>query len=92
MSANIRNNRLLHEMKLMSKSNGENNIYYQTNEENINEVIVMLVGPQDTPYANGFYFFKCIYPDNYPYEPMKVKFLTTDGKTRMKEKKKLNYA
>ena len=81
--SNIRTNRLLHELKLMTKGNGENNIFYQSDEENINKVIVMLIGPEDTPYEKGFYFFKCKYPDNYPFEPIKVKFLTTDMNTRM---------
>jgi len=83
MASKIRFNRIMHEHKLMNKSNGDNNIYYYTNDEDINIVYIMLIGPENTPYSNGFYFFRCIYPDNYPYEPLKVLFLTTDGKTRM---------
>ena len=30
-----------------------------------------------------FYFFEIRFPENYPYSPPKVKFLTNDGNTRM---------
>uniref|UniRef100_A0A0G4HYP7 Ubiquitin-conjugating enzyme E2 Z n=1 Tax=Chromera velia CCMP2878 TaxID=1169474 RepID=A0A0G4HYP7_9ALVE len=39
----------------------------------------LLIGPEDTPYAGGFFHFLVNAPDNYPHEPPRVKLLTTDG-------------
>lgn len=40
---------------------------------------ILVIGPSDTPYDGGlFYFFlKC--PTNYPMQPPKIKLMTTDG-------------
>ena len=67
----------------ISERYGENRIYYKTIEDNINQVYVMIVGPEDTPYHNGFYCFLATYPDDYPWSPIKVKFLTTESNSRM---------
>ena len=58
------------------------NIFYIPNEDVNNIGYAMIIGPKDTPYENGFYFFEFIYPDNYPFSPPKVIFKTHDGKTR----------
>ena len=43
----------------------------------------LIIGPDDSPYACGLFFFD-IYLDRYPTGPPKVKFLTTgSGKYRM---------
>ena len=57
-------------------------IFYQANEDNIEKGYAMIIGPQDTPYENGFYFFEFMFPNNYPFSPPKVFFRTTDNKTR----------
>ena len=59
-----------------------NNIYYEHDEENILVGYAMIVGPEDTPYYGGFYFFKFNYPHNYPHSPPKVTYYTNDGVTR----------
>lgn len=79
----LRQRRILHEIKQINKKQGEHGIYYYVNDENINKILVMIIGPEDTPYGLGFYFFEAIYPENYPFSPMKVKFLTTDPNVRM---------
>lgn len=58
------------------------NIFYIPNEDIHNIGYAMIIGPKETPYENGFYFFEFIYPDNYPFSPPKVIFKTHDGKTR----------
>lgn len=58
------------------------NIYYKHDEEIINKGYAMIIGPKNTPYQYGFYFFKFKFPDNYPFEPPQVTFLTNDGKMR----------
>merc|ERR1719440_1352517 len=42
----------------------------------------MIVGPDGTPYENGFYFFEVTYPNDYPTHPPHVDFLTGDGRCR----------
>jgi ubiquitin-protein ligase len=61
----------------------DNNIIVIHDETDVNISRACIIGPSDTPYAHGFYFFELRFPDNYPYEPFKVSFLTNDGKTRM---------
>lgn len=50
---------------------------------NINQVKCLIIGPENTPYENGFYLFEIIFPNNYPFSPPKATFYTNDGKTRM---------
>lgn len=57
-------------------------IYFYYDESNVMETRIMIIGPEDTPYENGFYFFQFSFPNNYPFEPPKVKYYTLDGDTR----------
>lgn len=43
---------------------------------------VLMCGPEDTPYENGFFYFQFEMPVEYPLVPPKVKFMTTDGMIR----------
>lgn len=45
---------------------GENNWQWQCTIE----------GPDDTPYADGFFFITVDFPDDYPHKPPKVRFTT----------------
>ena len=58
------------------------NIYYKHSETNILEGYALIIGYNDTPYENGFYLFKFEFPENYPFSPPKVIYLTNDGKMR----------
>lgn len=80
---NIRQKRIIYELSQIHKKQGENGIYYHYDDEDINTVYAMIVGPVDTPYHLGFYLFKAKYPENYPFTPMKVTFLTTEPHVRM---------
>ena len=60
----------------------EHGIYYEHDEANMLCAKAMVIGPEDTPYADGFYLFKIKYPSNYPYSPPSVNFCTSDGVTR----------
>jgi ubiquitin-protein ligase len=60
----------------------QNGIYYIHDETNIMRGYAMIVGPSDTPYFGGYYFFMFDYPVDYPFSPPKVTFMTNDGNTR----------
>ncbi len=44
-------------------------IFIEFNEENILEAKAMIIGPKDTIYEGGILFFKIFFPNNYPYAP-----------------------
>ena len=58
------------------------NIYYKHSDSNILTGYALIVGNVDSPYLYGYYFFKFDFPENYPFSPPKVTFLTNDGKMR----------
>lgn len=75
--------RLLKDVKGIIKNPlTENGIYYVHDDTNILTGYAMIVGPEDTPYFGGFYFFKFAYPTDYPHSPPKVTYCTNDGVTR----------
>lgn len=53
-------------------------IYYVHSDENMFVGYAMVIGPTDTPYADGFYLFKLNYPYNYPHTPPRLTFMTDD--------------
>tara|TARA_B110000967_G_C18869127_1_gene554386 strand:- start:41 stop:1012 length:972 start_codon:yes stop_codon:yes gene_type:complete len=57
-------------------------IYCHIDESNIQHINAMIIGPPDTPYANGFYLFSIDFPNDYPFSPPKVKFLTYEAGIR----------
>nr|QFG74307.1 MAG: ubiquitin-conjugating enzyme [Megaviridae environmental sample] len=73
--------RIINDIIEFSKSNQEN-IFISVNKSNIFDVDALIVGPKNTPYFGGFYFFKLIFPKSYPNHPPHVTFLTTDGFVR----------
>lgn len=58
-------------------------IYYVHSDTNMLEGYGMIIGPKDTPYSDGFYFFKFDFPNNYPFSPPKLKSLTQDNHKRI---------
>ena len=49
-------------------------IYCHIDESNIKHIKALIIGPKNTPYENGFYFFNIDFPNDYPFNPPKVKF------------------
>ena len=60
----------------------DQNIYYEHDEENFLNGYAMIIGPKNTSYQNGYYLFHFSFPEDYPYSPPKVTYLTNDGITR----------
>jgi ubiquitin-conjugating enzyme E2 Z len=70
-------NRLLKDIKQIIKNPLiEQGIYYIHDDTDMLKGYAMIIGPSDTPYFGGFYFFKLIYPPDYPYSPPIVKYYT----------------
>ena len=77
------NKRIIKEIKNYEKSNlVDSGIHCIFNDENIKNVKTLIIGPKDTPYENGFYFFNIQFTDNYPFSPPKVKFHTLNKAVR----------
>ena len=57
-------------------------IYYVHSDCDMTEGYAMIIGPEDTPYSNGVYLFKFVFPYNYPAVPPKVLMMTNNGYTR----------
>ena len=76
--------RLLKDIKDMVSSSLEEEygIYYKHSETNILKAYVMIVGPEDSLYFGGYYFFSIDFPLNYPFEPPLFTFLVSDSNTR----------
>lgn len=69
---------------IMRSQLSNQNIYVWTNDENIYNMRVLIIGPEieNSPYQNGFYLFEVEIPKDYPLSPPLFKFVTTDGRVR----------
>ena len=75
--------RILNDIKQYKNSDlKDNGIYVSFNEDNIYNCKAMIVGPKDTPYAYGYYFFDINFPNNYPIKNPRVDFCTIDERVR----------
>ena len=75
--------RIIKDLKNLDNENlNNNNIYYSHDENNIMRGYIMIIGPSETIYENGFYFFDIIFTNEYPFKPPKVIYKTNDGVTR----------
>lgn len=86
MNKDLKTKRLLYECKFWankqkSESFYDENIFVKFYE--LSKAYVMLVGPKDTPYEKGFFFFNFDFSSvNFPINPPKVKYLTQGHKAR----------
>lgn len=75
--------RLTKDIQMVYHEKLENeNIFISVSEENIFHVKAMILGPKDTPYEYGYYFFDLIFGEDYPENPPVAKFKTTNGRIR----------
>ena len=58
-------------------------IFIQCDKADITHIQVLIFGPKNTPYEDGFFYFDYRMPDNYPHSPPKVILITTaNGEVR----------
>lgn len=69
-------------IKISKEELANNGIYYEHSENELLKGYAMIIGPNDTPYRYGFYFFTFNFPEDYPFSPPKVTFESNDGVTR----------
>jgi len=55
-------------------------IYIDYAEDDVMQLEALLRGPSQTPYENTFFKFKITVLPTYPYQPPKVKFISSYGK------------
>jgi ubiquitin-protein ligase len=75
--------RLLKDVKCIMKNPlTENGIYYIHDDVDIMKGYALIIGPSDTPYFGGNYFFEFNFPADYPHSPPKVKYCTNGNNVR----------
>ena len=75
--------RLLKDVKYIIKNPlTENGIYYIHDDSDIMKGYALIIGPSDTPYFGGNYFFEFNYPSDYPHSPPKVTYCTNGSNIR----------
>lgn len=76
-------NRLMKDIKYIIKNPlTDQGIYYIHDDSDMLKGYAMIVGPNETPYFGGFYFFVINYPSDYPHNPPKVKYCTNGNGIR----------
>ena len=80
---NIANKRIMIDIKNFNTSGlSAHGIYCSFDEADIFKAKALIIGPEDTPYSYGNYFFDLEFPKQYPLYPPKVKFMTLNDKVR----------
>ena len=62
----------VHKMKL-----DDLGIHIEFNEDDMLKARAIIMGPKDTPYENGILYFIIEFPNNYPFSPPKIGYLST---------------
>ena len=51
-------------------------IHVEFNEDNMLKARAIIIGPENTPYENGILYFIIEFPNNYPFSPPKIGYLS----------------
>lgn len=77
MNSGSSSKRLPNELKSLQKTPAFNSTVLLENENQLNKWLILMQGPADTPYEAGVFKLDFKFPDNYPFKPPEVKFITT---------------
>ncbi|KAJ1413052.1 ubiquitin-conjugating enzyme/RWD-like protein [Ochromonadaceae sp. CCMP2298] len=72
--------RIASEVATLSKSlpvNLASSIFVRVDEARMDVIKALVIGPEETPYANGCFEFDFLLPPNYPQAPPKCLLKTT---------------
>jgi len=76
--------RLVSDIKSIKKNPlHSHGIYYQHDENDMLLGRALIIGPPETPYFGGNFFFRLHFPDDYPYKPPLLNFCTNGDSIRM---------
>jgi len=60
----------------------DNGIYYKHDDDNMLVGYALVMGPADTIYNYGYYFFKFNFTKEYPFKPPVLEYLTNENDIR----------
>jgi len=52
-------------------------IHVHFQEDDITKAVAIIIGPPGTPYEDGILFFRIRFPQNYPFSPPKVTYVSS---------------
>ena len=61
-------------------------IYVSPNEDDILDWHFVIQGRVNTPYENGMYHGRLVFPPNFPFGPPKILFITPNGRFKLNER------
>ena len=61
------------------QKNPPDGIFVLFSEADITKLDVLIIGPEGTPYQGGFFHFFVAFGTDYPFQPPRVKLMTTDN-------------
>ena len=68
--------RILKDIKTLNDNPLEDiGIYIHTTDDVYN-LQVLMIGPENTPYNYGYFFFDVFFPEDYPFSPPTIKYCT----------------
>ncbi|CAF1383722.1 unnamed protein product [Adineta steineri] len=56
-------------------------IFISPDSDNLTKIHALVIGPSDTPYQGGFFYFFTRCPPKYPFEPPRCRLMTTGNNT-----------
>ncbi len=68
--------RIMHEIKELEEDPVYNVSAGPINESDVTKWQATIIGPKDTPYADGIFVINIIFTPEYPFKPPKINFIT----------------
>ena len=61
------------ELKAIAKDKGAGGVWVEPRSADCTKLDCRIKGPEDTPYEEGMFLLDCSLPDDYPFNPPKIK-------------------